>query len=154
MRIIRPDKLRDLCKEPLCDVQTLYLDRMGIEHLHGLEACPSLTTLHIAKNSLTALEAGCFEGCRELWSIDASNNRLESLPGIASFDVLGHLDLSGNCIPLEALQPLVSIHILELSIAGNPAAEVANRSTILRLLPYLWVLDGEYVTAEERRRAN
>lgn len=63
---------------------------------------------------------------------------------------LGYLNLSNNAISLEGLRPLARAYILELCLGSNRS----ERRRIVRLLPNVWVLDEEYVTADERRFAN
>lgn len=79
--VFRPETLRHVCKEPLAKVQSVQLRGRGITRLVGLNACPNLTSLDISCNALTELELACFEGCKELWIVDASHNRLVSLLG-------------------------------------------------------------------------
>lgn len=77
----------------------------------------------------------------------------ETLRWLSSFMALGYLNLSGNPIPLEGLWPLARVHILELCLtSGRRSTE--ERREILRLLPNVWVLDDEYVTAQERCSAD
>lgn len=78
--VLRPETLRHVCKEPLANVQSVQLRGRGITRLVGLSACPNLTSLDISSNALTELEPACFEGCKELWIVDACHNRLVSLP--------------------------------------------------------------------------
>lgn len=66
---------------------------------------------------------------------------------------VGYLNLSSNSIPLEGLRPLARTHILELCLGGS-GSSAENRRDILGLLPNVWVLDGEYVTAQERCAAD
>lgn len=76
--VIRPGTLRDVCKEPLAEVQSVQLRGRGITRLLGLGTCPRLTSLDISDNSLTELDSATFQGCKELWVVNASNNRLVS----------------------------------------------------------------------------
>lgn len=64
---------------------------------------------------------------------------------------LGYLNVSNNHLPLEGLRPLARAHILELFL-GNGRSRQERRRTV-GILPNLWVLDDEFVTAEERRTA-
>ena len=77
--VLRPETLRHVCKEPLANVQSVQLRGREITRLVGLSACPNLTSLDISYNALTELEPACFEGCKELWIVDVSHNRLVSL---------------------------------------------------------------------------
>lgn len=65
---------------------------------------------------------------------------------------LGYLNLSSNFIPLDGLRPLARAHILELFLGSGRSSEERRRT--LCALPNLWVLDDEFVTAEERRIAD
>lgn len=65
---------------------------------------------------------------------------------------LGYLNLSSNFIPLDGLRPLSRAHILELFLGSGRSSEERRRT--LCALPNLWVLDDEFVTAEERRVAD
>lgn len=64
---------------------------------------------------------------------------------------LGYLNLSSNPLPLESLRPLAHTHILELYLGDDRSPDERRRT--LSLLPNLWVLDEEFVTARERRIA-
>eukprot|EP00752_Nemacystus_decipiens_P002990 g2774.t1 len=75
----------------------------------------------------------------------------ESVEGLSTLMALGYLNLSGNPFPLEALRPLAHAHILELFLGSARSGEERRRA--LALLPNVWVLDDEYVTARERRAA-
>lgn len=61
---------------------------------------------------------------------------------------MGYINLSNNTIPLEDLRPLTRTHILELCLGNGSSPE--ERGKVLRLLPNVWVLDNEYVSAQER----
>lgn len=74
--VIRPDTLRHVCKEPLNEVQSVQLRGRGMTRLVGLDACPGVTSLDVSWNALTELDSACLEGCKELWIVDASHNRL------------------------------------------------------------------------------
>ncbi|CAM9239081.1 unnamed protein product, partial [Ectocarpus sp. 12 AP-2014] len=150
--VIRPDTLRHVCKEPLNEVQSVQLRGRGMTRLLGLDACPGVTSLDISWNALTELDSACLEGCKELWVVDASHNRLESLGGLSRVMALGYLNLSSNFIPLDGLRPLARAHILELFLGNGRSSEERRRT--LCALPNLWVLDDEFVTAEERRIAD
>ncbi|CAM9159192.1 unnamed protein product [Ectocarpus sp. 13 AM-2016] len=120
--------------------------------LVGLDACPGVTSLDVSWNALTELDSACLEGCKELWIVDASHNRLESLGGLSRVMALGYLNLSSNFIPLDGLRPLARAHILELFLGSGRSSEERRRT--LCALPNLWVLDDEFVTVEERRIAD
>lgn len=75
---VGPDLLRQLCKEPLSEVESIHLRGRHIRELVGLDLCPNLTALDISRNSLTELDSARLEQCKELWIVDASHNQLVS----------------------------------------------------------------------------
>ena len=75
----------------------------------------------------------------------------ESIQGLSSLMALGYLNLSNNPLSLEDLRPLAHAHILELLLGSVRSGE--DRRRTLSLLPNVWVLDNEYVTAREHRTA-
>lgn len=79
--VIRPDILRNVCKEPLNEIRSVQLRGRGITRLVELDTCPNLTSLDISWNALTELDSTRIEGCKEIWVIDASHNRLVSVLG-------------------------------------------------------------------------
>lgn len=66
---------------------------------------------------------------------------------------VGYLNLCSNNIPLEGLRPLARTHVLELCL-GSSGSSAEKRRDVLGLLPNVWVLEGEYVTAQERCAAD
>lgn len=67
---------------------------------------------------------------------------------------MGYLDLSFNAdLSLERLRPLARAHVLELYLGGD-SSPAPDRLCILKAVPNVWVLNGEYVTAYERRLAD
>lgn len=65
---------------------------------------------------------------------------------------VGYLDLSHNPISGRGLRSLASVHIVELRLGRGRSYQ--DRQSVLRTLPNVWVLDEEYVTAEERYSAD
>lgn len=83
----------------------------------------------------------------------ALNYSQEFIGGLSSFLAIGYLDLSYNVdLSLEHLRPLARAHLLELYLGGDDRL-ASDRPCILRVVPNVWVLNGEYVTAHERRLA-
>lgn len=76
--VVYPGILQRLCKEPLAEVTCVQLRGRGIIRLEQLDSCPKLTSLDVSWNSLKQLDGAGLEGCKELWSIDASHNQLVS----------------------------------------------------------------------------
>ncbi len=75
----------------------------------------------------------------------------ESIRGLSSLMALGYLNLSNNPLPVENLRPLARAHILELFLGSGRSPQERRRT--VGFLPNLWVLDDEFVTAQERHTA-
>jgi hypothetical protein len=85
--------------------------------------------------------------------------QLASLAGLETFAALGCLVLTGNKITWEELRVLRKMHIVELTLEGN--AELTKglsaseyRQQVIHLLPHVWVLDGKYISQDERQQAS
>ena len=170
-RTLTTEALRARCRGPVDAVQAISLCNMSLDRLgEHLADCVKLASLYLSGNTLA--EVTVLEACRELWRVEASHNRLATLDGIASFGALGRLDLGHNKLGWEEVQRLAPMHVVELTLAGNSAlrrapgggggggaqaarrlSTVEYRQHVLRLLPLVWVLDGEFVTVEERAAA-
>lgn len=81
------------------------------------------------------------------------NHSQEFIGGLSSFLAIGYLDISYNAnLSLEHLRPLARAHLLELYLGGDNRL-ASDRPFILRVIPNVWVLNGEYVTKHERKLA-
>jgi hypothetical protein len=72
---------------------------------------------------------------------------------------MGYLNLSGLGIQLQHLLSLRPMFIIELELRDNPGMLVPglslsqNRLVLVHLFPRVWVLDGVFITLEERADA-
>ncbi len=72
---------------------------------------------------------------------------------------MGYLNLSGTGIKSQQLLPLRSMFIIEMDTRDNPTLLIPgltlaeNRLVLVHMLPRVWILDGVYVTLEERAAA-
>jgi hypothetical protein len=158
MRLLKADYLARRCGSSLDEVVCCNVGDLGLESFgEALKNCTRLEALRAQNNKLKTTE-GLVE-CRNLWVLDLSNNRIGSLQGLFSFKGLGYLNLCGNKLGFDALRCLESVHILELDLlAGNPLlckdlATKAYRQKVIRMLPLVWVLDGQFISVEEATAA-
>ncbi|KAG5186743.1 hypothetical protein JKP88DRAFT_138786, partial [Tribonema minus] len=174
MRVLQGELLRPLCGSPLNELDFLHLDRYQVERLHGrgLAECKRLRHLRLARNALVGIPKGALGTSNELWLLDFSRNCISQIEDLSKFAALGSVDLSHNDLSWVALRALARTHVLQLNVAGNPKLQPpanagagghgsdtstetkrATRSAVLATLPLVWVLNGEFVTAAERKAA-
>lgn len=135
---------------PLHETEFLDLSNLGLVIPERLASCPKLRSLILQGNKLQ--EAAGLDCCKQLWYLDLSNNLLESLEGLAQFLALGTLILSNNNLDWSALASIRHMHILSISLHGNPLLEKDPyyRIHVIDCLPNVWMLDGRIVTSAER----
>ena len=158
VKVLTEELLYAHCKVPLPDVQVVDIRRLALDRLASLERCRSLRTLIAAGNSIKEVTADIVGECRELWKLDLRDNMVTDLGGLVLFPALGHLYLSGNRITYEELSTLGGVHVMELRLENNRGLTTTEggsdpaqyRRNVLFLMPHVWVLDGVFVTAEER----
>lgn len=145
------------CGVTLSEAVVLDMRRARLETLHGFDLCTSVVVLLASHNQLPSLDG--VGGCRQLWRLDVSHNKLTSLEGLSSFAALGCVNVEHNNLTWGALQPLARVNVIQLELReGNPRlaaglTELQYRACVITLLPRLWVLDGQFITEEERARA-
>lgn len=85
--------------------------------------------------------------------------QLQSVNPLQNLPAIGYLNLSGTGLTFQQLMPLRSMFVLELETARNPKLQLPgltlaqNRLVLVHLLPRVWVLDGIFVTLQERAAA-
>eukprot|EP00042_Codosiga_hollandica_P043617 m.415623 g.415623 ORF g.415623 m.415623 type:complete len:1028 (+) comp56601_c0_seq2:151-3234(+) len=133
------------------DIQCLDLSDANLISIEKLSSCPQLRSLIVRSNRIKNL--GRLESCPELWNLDAGSNQIDHLDGFERFTAFGVLNLSANALTtFEELKKIEHIHIVSLSLIGNPIESDHNyRKRVIACLPKLWILDGEFITTEERR---
>mmetsp|Transcript_37474 Transcript_37474/g.98291 ORF Transcript_37474/g.98291 Transcript_37474/m.98291 type:complete len:972 (+) Transcript_37474:194-3109(+) len=123
----------------------------GVVHLDGLDRLPRVETVILRQNAIASLSG--LGACCELWTVDLASNRISDLSGLEKFSALGHLDLSGNGVTWEELFKIKHIHLLSLTLTGNPVErDDKYRHHVIDILPKLWSLDGVLITGAERAR--
>lgn len=85
--------------------------------------------------------------------------QLASLDPLPLLPCMGYLNLSGLGIQFQHLLSLRPMFIIELELRDNPSLLVPglslsqNRLVLVHLFPRVWVLDGVFITLEERAEA-
>jgi hypothetical protein len=86
------------------------------------------------------------------------SSQIDSVHPLELLPCLGYLNVSSTAVSLQSLLVLRAMHILELVVdaAGSKLAPQLSlspqhsRLLVVHLLPRVWVLDGLFVTQEER----
>jgi len=140
----------------------LSLSTNNIDRIAGLSGMTSLEILSLGRNCIKRLDGldAVAPNLRELW---VSYNQLEKLAGVEQCTSLRVLYVSNNRLKdWGEVARLAALPCLEdLLLVGNPLqAEARDSGTlpqyrleVLRRLPKLKKLDGELISAEERKAA-
>jgi hypothetical protein len=118
----------------------------------------SLQQLVLAKNKIKRIDPKSFFGLNELRGLQLEDNGLRSLINIGPIPKLRTLLLSFNRISelseVDHLLPDRAMPLLqELSLKNNPLSRKhLYRSTLIRKLPSLTIIDGREITQEEREK--
>ena len=125
----------------------------SVESLSFLEHAPRVASLVVSSNNLADLDG--IASCPELFNVDASRNRLQSVSQLARFEALGIVNLAYNQLNIDNIMELRNVVIMELSIAGNQKIDAIadSRQLIILALPLLWILNGTFISREEREEA-
>ena len=97
--------------------------------------------------------------CHASGHIDLSTNPIEDVSALSTLSVLGFVNLEATHVTFVTLAQLRTIKILALRVGKITAAEKFGaesheyRDKLIALLPCVWILDGDFVTAQERHRA-
>jgi hypothetical protein len=152
MRELELKLLASAAKGELPQVETINLSCKGVEKLAHFELCEKLVSVYLRGNMLKDVDN--LQTCRELWKVDISGNHIASLDGVASFKALGYLDLRDNQLTWDEVKKLGQMHILQLYLTGNKKLREGlspedYRQRVIKCIPGLWILDGEYICREE-----
>ncbi|XP_013399876.1 uncharacterized protein LOC106166025 isoform X2 [Lingula anatina] len=133
--------------------QTLqYLDLSNLElvAIEKIDHCAKLHTLILQGNNIDTVSN--LSNCQQLWKLDLSNNQIRNLEGLDRFIALGTVVLTNNNLTWAELGKLQHIHIIDLSLQGNPQLEKDPyyRIHVIDCLPNVWMLDGRIITSAER----
>ncbi|XP_071117853.1 uncharacterized protein [Haliotis cracherodii] len=142
--------LRSKATGPLPSLEYLDLSQLGLVSIEKLSSCPELQTLKLRGNNIC--EVSNLECCTHLWHLDFSNNKIQCLDGLSRFLAVGTLILSSNNLTWKELVKIRHLHMLNLSLHGNPHLEKDPyyRIHVIDCLPNIWMLDGRIVTSAER----
>ncbi|KAK3591251.1 hypothetical protein CHS0354_010617 [Potamilus streckersoni] len=142
--------LRSKAHGPLQAVEYLDLSNLGIGSIEKLNLCSKLCCLILRGNSL--YEVFNLEVCPNLWRLDLSNNEIKSIDCLAKFVALGTVNLANNDLSWHEVGKLRNLHIIDLSLHGNPQLErdPYYRIHVIDCLPNVWMLDGRLITSAER----
>ncbi|KAA6401011.1 MAG: hypothetical protein EZS28_003462 [Streblomastix strix] len=133
----------------------LNLENSGLTsvQLHQMEDIKNVETLFLNNNLLedvNFLDSGIF---KQLWSIDLSINKLSSLEGLIRYQSIGYLNLQHNHLTWSEILKLRHVNILNIQLSGNPDLGNDYRLIVIYLMPYIWCIDGWFVSQYERMRA-
>lgn len=134
------------------NLKYLDLSKSGIVALGKLNGSQNVQVLNLSQNYLPdVMNIGIFSN---LWKLDLSNNKMRSLSGLVNFIVLGALNLSYNQLSWPELLKLRHIHILDLTLHGNPqlVKDTYYQIHVIDCLPNCWMLDGKLITSGDHFR--
>ncbi|XP_069128141.1 uncharacterized protein [Argopecten irradians] len=142
--------LRSKAKGPLQTTEYLDLSNLGLVAIEKLNNCTKLHSLILGGNDI--FEVANLEHCTQLWRLDLGNNCIKSLDGLSRFVALGTLNLANNALTWHELGKIRHVHVLNLSLHGNPQLEKDPyyRIHVIDCLPNVWMLDGRLITSAER----
>ncbi|XP_078501071.1 geranylgeranyl transferase type-2 subunit alpha [Lissotriton helveticus] len=124
-----------ILKMEYAEVRVITLSNKGLTALSHLEHLLLVTHMTLAENELQSLPSELrVMLCLEV--LEADDNHIESLEGVADLPKLEELSLRNNCIRRVAdLQPLASCPKLsQLDLTGNPLCELTDLQTQLTAL--------------------
>ena len=102
----------------------------GIKDLTGLEKCPNIALINLAKNEVENISA--IKDLKNLQSLDLSNNKISDITPLAGLVGLQFVELSNNQVKdIAALKELKKLSALY--IAGNQIADLAPLAEITKL---------------------
>ena len=156
MRLLRPDLLHEVAKNPLHTLEVIDLRRYGVIKLGGFEECPNLHTILLSENSIVSLEG--IEDASAVWNLDLSKNAIVNVESLGKIPALGWLNLSNNNLTYEQVSKLINTSVIDLTLENNdPLSDGYSpseyRRNLVYLLPKAWCIDHCFITSEERKKA-
>ena len=143
----------------LGSVLTLPLCGLGVKHIENLEGLVTLTVLDLSSNAIARVNnLEPLGGC--LLRLDLRFNNISRLEGLHTLQVLEVIKLQGNnindidtVVGLAGMPRLRAVHLKDMN--GSNANPVCNgeryRATIIRKMPRLGNLDGEFFIFDSLR---
>ena len=131
----------------------LNLPNIGLQSIDRLQQfCPNLQVLFLHGNLIQEINTN-FLQLRNIWILDISQNKLQSLDGLEQFIVLGSVNLSRNNISWKELRKISHVTFLCLYLFKNHQLDQdpQYREHVIDLFSKVWFLDGILITAEERK---
>ncbi len=156
MKVLDPLLVQSLGKGDHREVVCIIAKGLQIQSLGENEEYSNVLYVDFSINNLTAVD-----GFKVLfptsWWINLGRNALQYLTHEDFPGAIGSLDLSKNILNLEpTLRNLISKHILRLKLSGNDgfdSTETTARKTIITVLSDVWVLDEDFISSTERKKA-
>ncbi|XP_039374446.1 leucine-rich repeat and IQ domain-containing protein 1 isoform X2 [Mauremys reevesii] len=135
-------------------LQILKLQGNNLSELPTLENHVLLRELYLDDNSISTMETFSLYWLPLLQILSLSQNSLTQLAPLFSCVSLEKLNISNNCLSdLESVIIWFSgcQKLSELSLNGNPVLQEKNwRSSLLKILPILQLLNGENLNSPEK----
>lgn len=105
----------------------------GIKDLTGLEKCPNIALINLAKNEVENIAA--IKDLKNIQSLDLSNNKIADITPLAGLTGLQYIELSNNQVkdiaPLKELKKLSALYMANNQIADlTPLAEIVKLSSL------------------------
>lgn len=105
----------------------------GIKDLTGLEKCPNIALINLAKNEVENIAA--IKDLKNIQSLDLSNNKITDITPLAGLTGLQYLELSNNQVkdiaPLKELKKLSALYMANNQITDlAPLAEIVKLSSL------------------------
>uniref|UniRef100_A0A6T8P7S5 U2A'/phosphoprotein 32 family A C-terminal domain-containing protein n=1 Tax=Hemiselmis andersenii TaxID=464988 RepID=A0A6T8P7S5_HEMAN len=132
------------------NVSKLALCRMNIRKIECLQECANLQELNLSGNDITKIEG--LERLHHLRKLILTTNQIENLSGLEKCTQLEHLQVQDNKISsiaeIESLLPLKNLKSVYFKNVDGTQKNLlcdhpSYRSSIMRQLPQLTVMDGE-----------
>uniref|UniRef100_A0A7S0EKS8 Protein phosphatase 1 regulatory subunit 7 n=1 Tax=Hanusia phi TaxID=3032 RepID=A0A7S0EKS8_9CRYP len=135
------------------DLESVYkltLNRMNIRAIENLEGCVNLQELNLSNNEIERIQG--LEKLQSLRKITLTSNKISSLQGLDKCAALEHIFVQDNMIDniseianVSALKNLKSLYLRNIDGSQkNPVCDHPSyRSSIVRQLPHISILDGE-----------
>jgi len=124
---------KELTEEDLRKVYFLDASGRGIKDLSGLERCPNLAQVNLAKNEISDL--GPLADHPLLQWLDLSENQIEDLKPLASLEGMQYLNLEKNQIadltPLGEMEKLSALYAAENKVQDvGPLAKIERLASL------------------------
>ena len=115
----KSDNDKPLVEADVGNLSTIQGVGLGITNLAGLEKCPALASLDLAKNQITDL--GPLKGLARLQYLNLADNQISDVTPLGTIPALQYVELSRNKVknlqPLGALTNLASLYLSQNQVA-------------------------------------